>query len=128
MTAAELRALHAAATPGEWFIVPGHEPMAGDGERGGAFVGAARWTVSPHPGVPGWDTDGGYAGYGIPLPDAALIVTTHNLTPLLVALWEAAKVVDEHDHEECDALGCVIPGVTIDALRAALRALEEVGT
>lgn len=58
--------------PAEWFAVPGNP---------GGHTGVEAWTLSPAPNVPGWSTDCGCSGYGLPREIAEGLAKRLNATP-----------------------------------------------
>lgn len=56
----------------------------------------ATWTVSRHPEAPGWNTDGGYPGYGIDKADAEFFAfAANNMAALAEAYLKLTKGLHE---------------------------------
>lgn len=53
--------------PEKWFAVPGSDRCDD-----------CAWTISPCSSLPGWNTDGGYEGYGLPKAIALELVARLN--------------------------------------------------
>jgi len=57
-----------------WYVVA-------DDDAGAAYLGDPDmqiWTVSKHPRECGWETDGGFPGYGLTRADAEFLATAAN--------------------------------------------------
>lgn len=63
--------------------------------RDGTLTGDEVFSVSTDPAVPGWETDGGCAGYGISAVWASRIVLAANAHHRLIAAAEAAIAYDD---------------------------------
>ncbi len=100
----ELRGLAGAATPGPWYpsgpenaygnpaslASPARDPSDSDEHDNRQEL----WTVATSPTGAGWNTDGGYPGYGITERDAAFIAACDPQTiTLLLDCLEAAKAL-----------------------------------
>lgn len=79
-----LRALLAAATPGEWFATDtGKSGRNGSlthqwGGRDPGMDARVVWSVSTNPSEAGWETDGGCSGYGVSKANADFIAAAKN--------------------------------------------------
>lgn len=84
---AALRALCERASPGPFFAtdIDYEQPDAPEGMSLAEAAGNDEcWTVSRHPGVPGWNHDGGYPGYGLARHDAEFFAEARTALPALL--------------------------------------------
>lgn len=59
-----------------WYVVTEDRSWRGETEAGSAAEKV--WTVSRDPEKPGWETDGGFSGYGLTKADAQFLADAAN--------------------------------------------------
>lgn len=67
---------------------PNHADIARKDDPWGVY---RKWTVSPRPGISGWNTDGGHDGYGLLEEEAKYLA---ECTRLMMAVKEGYTLLD----------------------------------